>query len=190
VLESRIVESLPIFVQVETVAIIAADRTKSFMALTFAVRLLGHTANRQVVKHLSEKDQRSGSKWTENPSCSPDSVEQPYLRLGTHPNVVTRLWNNFSAALPAQCNWVVYGTPVLINPASAVIFACGLGTAYALRLPENARTAALELGLGTVHRFSDGVVLDLADFGDGWVFGRGLTEEQRWCVTAFEHAGE
>jgi hypothetical protein len=46
------------------------------------------------------------------------------------------------------------------------------------------------LVLGTVHRFSDGVVLDLADFGDGWVFGRGLTEEQRWCVTAFEHAGE
>jgi hypothetical protein len=41
-----------------------------------------------------------------------------------------------------------------------------------------------------VHKYSDGVVLDLADLGEGWVFGRALSEEQRWCVRAFEHAGE
>lgn len=160
------------------------------MKVPFGVRLLGHTTNRQLLKYLSEKNQRSGSKWTENPSCSPDSVEQPYLRLSTHPNVVTRLWNNFASALPAQCNWVVYGTPVLVNPASAVIFACGLGTAYALRLPKYAQTEAIERGLGAVHTFGGGIVLDLADFGDGWVFGRGLDEEQHWCFRGFEHAGE
>jgi hypothetical protein len=160
------------------------------MAIPFSVRLLGHATNKPLVKYLSEKDQRSGARWTENPSCSPDSVEQPYVRLGAHPNVVTRLWNTLSVALPAQCNWVVYGSPVLVNPSSAVIFACALGTSYALRLPEEARSEAIGLGLGTVHRYSDGVVLDLAGWGEGWIFGRGLSEEQRWCVRAFEHAGE
>jgi hypothetical protein len=160
------------------------------MSLPLPVRLLGHTANEQLVRYLNEQDQMSGSKWTENPSCSPSSVEQPYLRLGAHPNVVTRLWNTFAAALPAQCNWIVYGTPVLVNPNSAVVFACALGTIYALRLPNDARSEALELGLDTVHKYSDGVVLDLASFGDGWVFGGALNEEQRWCLRAFEHAGD
>jgi hypothetical protein len=85
---------------------------------------------------------------------------------------------------------VVYGTPVLVNPASAVIFAFAGGTVYALRLPKDARSEALGLGLATVRRFSNGVVLDLADFGDEWVFGGALGEELRWCVRAFEHAGE
>lgn len=160
------------------------------MSLPFSVRLLGHTANARLVKYLLEQSQRVGSKWTENPSCSPDSVEQPYLRLGAHPNVVTRLWNTFAAVLPAQCNWVVHGTPVLVNPASAVIFAFGGGTIYSLRLPKDARREALELGLATVRRFNDNVVLDLADFGNGWVFGGARSEELRWCVRAFEHAGE
>jgi len=142
------------------------------------------------VRYLSDKNESLGSKWTENPSCSPDSVEQPYLRLGAHPDVVTWLWNSLAAVLPAQCNWVVYGTPVLVNPGWAVIFACALGTAYALRLPRDAQTEALELGLGTIHKYSTGVVLNLADFGDGWIFGRGLSEEQLWCLRAFEHAGE
>ena len=160
------------------------------MSVPASVRLLGHSANEQLVRYLSQQDQRSGSKWRENPSCSPDTIEQPYLRLGAHPNVVTRLWNTFASALPSRCNWVVYGTPVLVNPASAVIFACALGTIYALRLPRDARTEALELGLSTTHRYSNGVVLNLANFGDGWVFGRALREEQRWCVRAFEYAGE
>src|SRR5260370_1354565 len=134
------------------------------MSLHFSVRLLGHTGNEPLVKYLSEQSQRIGSKWTDNPSCSPDSVEQPYMRLGAHPNVVTRLWNTFAAALPAQCNWVVYGTPVLVNPASAVIFAFAGGTVYALRLPKDARSEALGLGLASVRRFSNGDVLDLADF--------------------------
>jgi|HubBroStandDraft_4_1064222.scaffolds.fasta_scaffold317918_1 hypothetical protein len=160
------------------------------MALPFSVRLLGHATNSRVVNYLGAKNQKSGSKWTENPSCPPESVEQPYLRLGAHPNVVTRLWNNYAAALPARCNWVVYGTPVLVNPGSAVIFACALGTCYAIRLPKDVQSEALELGLDTVHTYSNGEVLDLADLGDGWVFGHALTEEQRWCVRAFEYAGE
>ncbi len=160
------------------------------MALPFSVRLLGHATNSRVVTYLGAQSQKSGSKWTDNPSCSPESIEQPYLRLGAHPNLVTRLWNNYAAELPAQCNWVVYGTPVLVNPGSSVIFACALGTSYALRLPKDAQSEALELGLGTVHRYSNGEVLDLEDLGDGWVFGRALSEEQRWCLKAFERAGE
>jgi hypothetical protein len=160
------------------------------MAVPFSVRLLGHSANMRLLTYLSTQSQRVGSKWIGNASCSPDSIEQPYLRLGTHPNAVTKIWNTFGAALPVQCNWVVYGTPVLVNPASAVIFAFAGGTVYALRLPNDARSEALERGLSTVHKFSDGAVLDLADIGNGWVFGAARNEEQRWCVRAFEYAGE
>jgi hypothetical protein len=158
------------------------------MPIPFSLRLLGHTTNQRLLNYLSEQSQKSGSKWTENPSCSPEGVEQPYLRLGAHPNVVTRLWNTFATALPTQCNWVVYGMPVLVNPESAVIFAFAHGTVYALRLPTEARSEALELGLTTVHTFNEGATLNLANFAAGWVYGRGLGDEQRWCVKAFEHA--
>ena len=142
------------------------------------------------MKYLCDQDRRAGAKWAENPSCSPESVGQPYLRLGTHPNVVTRLWNNFAAALPTHCNWVVYGNPALVNPESAVVFAFGAGTVYAFRLPSDARSEAVELGLSTAQTFSNGTTVNLADIGDEWLFGHGLSEEKRWCVRAFEHAGK
>jgi hypothetical protein len=155
------------------------------MVTPFSIRVLGVVANQQLVRYLSQR----GSKWKDNPSCPPESIEQPYTHLGTHPNVVTRLWNTFAAELPVQCNWVVYGTPVLVNPQSAIIFASGMGTVYALRLPPDVRYRALELGLAKTHRFSDGSVLDLTNFGEEWVFGRALNEERAWCLSAFEYSG-
>lgn len=154
------------------------------MTMPFSICLLGHIENQQLLKYLSQV----GSKWKENPSCSPESVEQPYLHLGTHPNVVTRLWNTFAAELPVNCNWVVYGMPVLVNPQSAVIFAFGGGTVYVLRLPPDLRSRSLDFGFSTTHRFSNGTVLDLAEFGEGWIFGRGRSEEKSWCVSAYEYS--
>jgi hypothetical protein len=159
------------------------------MAVPFSVRLLGNTTNKPVVKYLIEKDQGAGSKWAENPSCSPDSVEQPYVRLGAHPNVVT----GFGTPLPLRCPLSVIGWSMGRLYSSIPhrrLFLLVLSARPMLRLPEDARSEAIGLGLGTVHRYSDDVVVDLADWGEGWIFGRGLSEEQRWCVRAFEHAGE
>jgi hypothetical protein len=77
-----------------------------------------------------------------------------------------------------------------VNPQSAVIFSFGSGTVYALRLPPDAHTKARELGLSTTHRFSDGIVLDLAELGEWWIFGRGMSEENAWCLEAFEFSGK
>src|SRR5262245_29451582 len=40
-------------------------------------------------------------------SQSLDSVADPRTGLGTHPDIVERLWQ-LNAALPADCRWVVY----------------------------------------------------------------------------------
>src|SRR5260370_20155456 len=84
------------------------------MAVTFGVRLLVHPANAGLLRYFGSHSGLAGSRWADNPSCSPDTVEQPFLRLGTHPEVVERLWKTLAAALPIECNWVVYGNPVLV----------------------------------------------------------------------------
>ncbi len=158
------------------------------MAETFGLRLLGHPANAKLLQYFGSPSRLAGSRWADNPSCSPDTVEQPFLRLGTHPDVVEQLWKRLATALPIECNWVVYGNPVLVNPASAVMFAFGVGTIYALRLPNDIREQAMKLGARSSHTFGGGSVLDLGDFGDEWVFGRWFKDEERWCLKAFEYA--
>jgi len=96
----------------------------------------------------------------------PDEADR--LRLGTHPDVVARLWDELANAFAADARAVVRATPALIDPSSGVIVAVGIGTTYALRLvPED--TAGRE----TIHRYTSvGRTLDLAEtFGAGWVFG-------------------
>lgn len=158
------------------------------MAETFGLRLLGHPANANLLKYLGSPSRLAGSRWADNPSCSPDTVEQPFLRLGTHPDVVEQLWKRLASTLPVECSWVVYGKPVLVHPTSAVIFAFGTGTIYALRFPNDALQQAVKLGARRSHTFGGGSVLDLSDFGDEWIFGRWFKDEGHWCLRAFEYA--
>lgn len=119
-------------------------------------------------------------------SLSPESVDDPYMNLGTHPDLVTRLWDEITVKLPADCRWVVYGHPALVHPGSGIIFAFAGGThTYALRLPERERQDALRAGAGRVHKYSDGSSLDLNDIGSEWVFGKWLKEEDQWCLAAY-----
>src|SRR5262245_26871750 len=79
-------------------------------------------------------------------SQSLDSVANPRTGLGTHPDIVERLWQ-LNAALPADCRWVVFGKPALVHLQTGVIFGHATGTlGYALRLPEATRAAADALG--------------------------------------------
>src|ERR1700737_598622 len=76
------------------------------------------------------------------PSQSLASVANPLDGLGTHPDLVTRLWK-LNEALPEDCRWVVYGRPALVHPLSGTIFAYASGTlGYAIRLPEPCRGEA------------------------------------------------
>ncbi len=113
-----------------------------------------------------------------------------FMGLGTHPDTVERLWNEITASLPERCQWVVYGSPVLVHPRRGVIFGWARGThAYALRLPVEARKRALQAGAQTTHRYSNGKVLDLSKLGEEWVFGCWSESETEWCLHSYEYAG-
>jgi hypothetical protein len=135
-------------------------------------------------RHLQTWSGRGG------PSLArPDEVEDPYYRLGTHPDVVTRLWDELPALLPADCRFVFNGAPVLMRPDSRIVFGFAGGThAYALRLPEDVRAAALAAGARRVHEYGVGPPLDLATIGPEWVFGAWLKGEEEWCLAAYGFA--
>ena len=120
---------------------------------------------------------------------APGDVSDPYFALGTHPDVVERLWGQLNARLPEDCRWVVYLTPVLMQPRSGAILAFGAGTDYALWLPDDCLRAALNAGARQVHSYMDGTVLDLRALGTGWVFGGWYPGEGEWCLAAYRAAG-
>jgi hypothetical protein len=157
-----------------------------------------HAANRGILAHLADarRLQRSASVAKEKASCAPEEVADPYMSLGTHPDLLERLWDELGKKLPRECRWVVYGTPALVHPDSGVIFAFGGGThTYAFRLPKHERDAALAAGATTVHEYPaypelniEASVLDLARIGEEWVFGGWHKGEEQWCLSAFAYA--
>lgn len=172
-----------------------------------------HPANTGVLRHLRGGRSQSGAR--SSPARSPESVQEPYTDLGTHPELVSRLWDEITTALPVRCDWIVYGAPVLVRPDTGIIFAFAGGThTYALRLPLKQRAELvaaayrqaekradkfnlrgherdhyLRAQAGDVHEYSNGSTFDISTVGKEWVFGRWLEGETSWCLAAYEHAG-
>src|SRR5204862_1834277 len=48
----------------------------------------------------------------------PEDVVRPYEALGTHPDLVARLWDEIPTLLPVDCRFILFGTPVLMRPDS------------------------------------------------------------------------
>jgi hypothetical protein len=159
-----------------------------------------HPANRGVLVYLGapERLRRSVSETAFRKDCSPGEISDPYYKLGTHPDVVGRLWDELGQDLPADCRRVVFGTPALVRPDSGVLFAFAGGShTYAFRVPPRIRDAALSAGAQTVHHYPaypelgiEASVLDLRDLGTEWVFGGWHAGEPEWCSAAYEYAGE
>jgi len=112
-----------------------------------------------------------------------DSVKQPYLNCGSHPDIVERVWDQLGRALPEDCRCLVWGTPALVHPKSGVVLAECYGTAYCLRLPQSAdRTVSSQ----TTMRWSNGSVTDIAkDYGDDSVFANGARRKRRNVCSVF-----
>ena len=145
---------------------------------------LDHPANAGALRYL-------GREWTASdlpPVRPPAAVSDPYYALGTHPDIVERLWAGLNKSLPEDCRWVVYRTPALVHPRSGAILAFGIGTGYALWAPPPALQAALQAGAEQAQTYMGGRVLDLRDFGPGWVFGRWYRGEEEWCMSAYQAA--
>lgn len=115
----------------------------------------------------------------------PSDVDRRHL--GTHPDIVDRLWDELNAALPADCRWLVFDSPALVHPESGVVLAAAVGTQYALRLLPRDAATAVEAGAEQVHHFRTvDTTLDLpTTFGPGWVFGRRDDREQGWLLESY-----
>jgi hypothetical protein len=123
-------------------------------------------------------------------SARPGDVDDPYYRLGTHPDVVEHLWDGLNPALPSDSRCVVLGRVALAHPARGVVLALAMGTGYALRLTPEDLEEALAAGHEVLHRYrTTGEALDLSEWGEGWCFGRYDRRERTWCVRAYEHYG-
>jgi hypothetical protein len=144
-----------------------------------------HPANARLLAYLRSCDPENTTV-----SESPESITQVYFSVGTHPDIVTRLWNQITVELPESCRWVSYHWPVLVHPTTGVVFgfAQGSGT-YAMRLPPAERAEAIAGGARRQYSFTTSkTMLDLDDIGDEWVLGFWSPEELRWCVAAYEFA--
>jgi hypothetical protein len=160
---------------------------------------LSSPANAALVSHLksraaSPEAVSSARHWE---SASPQSVGDPYYSLGAHPDLLSWFWDELTRKLPEKCQWVVYGAPVLVHPASGVIFGFAGGThTYALRLPPAERGLALQSGCKRVWNYPaypelkiSASILDLDEIGAEWVFGQFQAQEKDWCLAAFHFAG-
>ena len=106
------------------------------------------------------------------PLCAlPADTPEPYLLLGSHPDVVERVWNG----LGPHADWrlVVLGTPAVVDPETGAVLAVALGTSYWLRLTPIDLTSALAACLTQTQRYGlSGQDFDAAaTFGPTWVHG-------------------
>jgi hypothetical protein len=121
-----------------------------------------------------------------SPIMPPDGHPDPYMQLGSHPDVVQRVWDDLGRALPVDCRAIVYGTPSLVDPRSGVVLAMAYGTAYVIRVPERMLDGAYQAGCRTERSWTSGGTTCIAEeFGRGWVFGAWAKEEIEWLREVF-----
>jgi hypothetical protein len=149
---------------------------------------IDHPANAGLLAYFASKP--SWLSPGEAVSRDPGSFPQPYLTLGTHPDIVERFWDEITVPLPESCRWVVHHRPVLVHPWTGVIFGFAQGVpTYVLRLPELERQEALAAGAKTEFTYSAGQKrFDLREIGEEWLFGGWFEQEARWCLAACNYA--
>ena len=112
-----------------------------------------------------------------------DQAPHPIFGLGTHPDIVSRLWA-LEGALPQSCRRLVWGFPALVHPRTGVIFALAFGTiGIVVRLPPDVRGLCPDtVSLG--H--------DITPAGEEWRFLPFLPNknEEVLCRAAFDAAGD
>jgi len=120
-----------------------------------------------------------------------DSVPQPYLGQGSHPDIVARVWDELGAGLPAECRRLVYGTPAIVHNRTGIVIAISNGTQYNLRLTAEDFREAMAKGAAMRTRWSNGEEMDcLAVLGADWIFGGWFKEEELWCRDTYEEQGK
>lgn len=148
-----------------------------------------HPANAGVLRYLRSMCKPDEAE--EYASRSPRGVISPYMRLGTHPELVEHLWDKCGAVLPEKCEWVVYKRPALVHPKTGIVFAFAVGVfERVFRLPEDERKEALKVITRSFFTYGDGSNFYAAEIGPEWVFGDFAAPEESWSLAAYRFAGE
>jgi len=142
---------------------------------------LSHPANALPLAYLQRRN-------THAPLLAgPESSPRPYDGLGSHPDVVARVWDGLGRALPQDGRRIVCGTPALVQPETGVLLALALGTQYALRLPGTLADEAVRRGWKMLTTWAGGSQLDTRrELGAEWVFGNYRSDELDWVCQAFQ----
>jgi hypothetical protein len=113
---------------------------------------LHHGTQGRSLREARERDLAAGRV---RDSQSPESLD--WLNLGTHPDLVERLWREITILLRGACQWVVYGSPALVHPETGIVFGWAGGThTYGLGIPEPERMQAIAAGAQTIQRYANG----------------------------------
>jgi hypothetical protein len=140
-----------------------------------------HPWNQGVLNHLRSK--REGNAAISPPDRHPD----PYMKAGSHPDVVSYVWDTLGASLPVDCRAIIYGTPGLVQPEAGLILTLSYGTSYVLKIPVESMDDALKAGCTVVRQWTGGEITDLSRrFGAGWVFGAYGKKETGWLRRSFD----
>jgi hypothetical protein len=115
----------------------------------------------EVMAKIAATPHRPGPPLSQPLEAAPD----PLYGLGTHPDIIERLWA-IDNALPEACRWLLWGGPALVHPDTGVVFAVGFGTiGVVVRLPPDRRDAA-----GGAYPVNAGVRFDISPAGPEWRF--------------------
>lgn len=115
-------------------------------------------------------------------------VNDPLYGLGTHPDIIERMWK-IEALLPRHCRWVFWGLPALVHPATGVVFAVGYGTiGYVMRLPVNMLKNLDLKDAAIVVKGNPGQTFDIGPAGPERRFVLHGAPEIDWALAAFYSA--
>ncbi len=115
--------------------------------------------------------------------------EKPYLRHGSHPDVVQRLWDEINPTLPEDSRCLVNGYPALVHPTKEIILGFTSGTHYFIRLPLQFVRDAESRGAKKILDFSFGKPMNVhQELGDDWVDGTWWDGEIAGCKIMFSQA--
>jgi hypothetical protein len=113
-----------------------------------------------------------------------DKTQDPHFGLGTHPDLVERLWR-LEDDLPKPCRWTLWGRPALVHPDTGVVFAVAVGSiGLAARLPPAFRASA-----ETARPLGKGRAYDVSAAGPDWAF-LPRADAEAACQAAYAYAGE
>ncbi len=93
---------------------------------------ISNPGNRRILEYLAARNP------TTTLLAPPESSTNPYYNLGSHPEIVERVWKVLAGSLPLDSRCIVHGTPALVHPATGLLL--GILPGYPVRSPVAACT--------------------------------------------------